>query len=442
MMGRPSIFTLTLACLSVLAVRPEFLPGKANAGAPGQDCNPGYMPVVFLHGFLASGDTYSGQVQRFIDQGYCPDRLRVFDWNTLGGGARAALGKLDTFVDRVLAETQSSKINLVGHSAGGGLGYAYLADPARAGKVAHYVHIGSGVQPRPAGPAGEVPTLNLFSEGDLVVKGKEIPGAKNIRFSALDHYEVATSAETFREMFGFFNPGKAVLVEKTRKIKWIPISGRVISLGENTPQAGATVQIYALDPDTGNRTSAAPQAVFTADSSGHWGPWRARSGTYYEFFVETGKTGERPVHYYLEPFRRPNALVYLRTLPGSGSPASLLLAGLPRKEDQSVLAIFSASRAVIHGRDSLVAEGHVLSSAGLCPAEKTVIAMFLYDNGDSQTSLSPHPGFQVMRSFLTGADLFAPASPPASLKLRFNGRSMSVPNWNSARDGVSVAVFE
>ncbi len=412
------------------------------AGAPVGTCNPSFTPVIFVHGFLASGDTYSGQVLRFSRQGYCPGHLRVFDWNTLGGGAKASIGKLDAFVNQVLAETQSTKVNLVGHSAGGGLGYAYLADAERAGKVAHYVHIGSGAQPGPAGSKGEVPTLNIYSDSDLVVKGKDIPGAKNINFTGMDHYQVATSPETFQAMFEFFNPGKALLAENSKKIKSVPVSGKVLSLGENAAQVGARVQVYALDPGTGNRKSTMPQAEFLVDSNGFWGPWTARAGRYYEFFVQTGKAGERPVHYYLEPFRQPNPLVYLRTFPGSGSPASLLLAELPRKEDQSVLAVFSSSRAVISGRDSLSADGHSLSSPTLCPAEKTVIAMFLYDNGDGQTSLAPHPGFQVMRSFLTGADIFARAASGTSMLLRFNGRSMRVPNWRSASEGVSVAVFE
>jgi hypothetical protein len=68
--------------------------------------------------------------------------------------------------------------------------------------------------------------------------------------------------------------------------------------------------------------------------------------------------------------------------------------------------------------------------------------MFLYDNGDGQTTLAPHNNFQVMRSFLTGVDWFAPAAPPASLRLRLNGRTLNVPNWSAAKSGVSVAVFE
>jgi pimeloyl-ACP methyl ester carboxylesterase len=426
--------------LPVLLLSAAFVPASAIPG--GQRCDPALIPIVFVHGFLASGDTYAGQVVRFSSQGYCASHLHVFDWNTLGGGPKAAIGKLDERINQILARTKSQKVHLVGHSAGGGLGYAYLADSARAQKVARYVHIGSGPQPGPAGAKGEVPTLNIYSEDDLVVKGKDIPGATNVQMKGLDHYQVATSGATFDVMFDFFNPGRSRLAVKGEKAKNAGISGRVLTLGENTPQAGAKVQVYALDPTSGFRKQQQPDVVLTADSAGYWGPWSAKRGTFYEFCVETGKAGELPVHYYREPFQGTNSLVYLRTLPGAGSPAGLLLAALPRKDDQSVLAVFSSSRAVIHGRDSLSANGQDLSSSALCPAAKTVIAMFLYDNGDGQTTLAPHNNFQVMRSFLTGVDWFAPAAPPASLRLRLNGRTLNVPNWSAAKSGVSVAVFE
>ena len=50
-------------------------------------CNPNFRPIVALHGFLASGDTYAQQFQRFNTNGYCWDKLYVYDWNTTAFGA-------------------------------------------------------------------------------------------------------------------------------------------------------------------------------------------------------------------------------------------------------------------------------------------------------------------------------------------------------------------
>lgn len=404
-------------------------------------CNPSLAPVIFVHGFLASGDTYTDQVMRFEGNQYCPDRLYAFDWNTLAG-PNPAVPQLDALVNRVLAATGASKVNLVGHSAGGGLGYAYLADSTRAAKVAHYAHLGSGAQSKAAGPNGEIPTLNLYSADDRTVTGADIPGAANKRFTGLDHYQVATAPEVFAELYAFFNAGKQPRTTDIEAKGDIQLSGRVVTLGENAPQAGATVEIYELDPVNGRRRNAQPDASLSADAAGKWGPWKAKAGARYEFFVRTTNAADRPIHYYRETFKRSNPLVYLRTFPGPGSIAGLLLAGIPQNDEQSVLAVFSASRAVVHARDVLSIDDYALSTAQLTPASKTIIAMFLYDNGNGQTAGTIHPSFQLMQSFLTGIDYFIPTATPASARLEFNGRTLLVPNWKSATEGISVAVFD
>src|SRR5262245_35591583 len=105
-------------------------------------CKDSLPPVVMMHGFLASGDTYAKHVMRFTSNGYCGDRLFAYDWNTLAG--TNDVNRLDAFIDDVLQQTGATQVDLMGHSAGGGLGYEYLNDAAHAAKVAHYVHLASG----------------------------------------------------------------------------------------------------------------------------------------------------------------------------------------------------------------------------------------------------------------------------------------------------------
>ena len=179
-----------------------------------ETCDTTYLPIVMCHGFLASGDTYAKQAQRFLQNNYCGVSVYVFDWNSLGGGSNVEA--LDAFIEGVLARTGASQVELAGHSAGGGLGYDYLADATRAAKVAHYVHLGSSPQTAPAGPNGEVPTLNIWSPYDAIVAGADIPGAQNVQLAGKDHYEVATSLETFEAMFQFFR-GSIVYIKITSK---------------------------------------------------------------------------------------------------------------------------------------------------------------------------------------------------------------------------------
>ena len=60
-------------------------------------CDSTFNPVVMCHGFLASGDTYAGQVKRFMQNRYCSESTYVFDWNSLDGGS--SVNELDAFID-------------------------------------------------------------------------------------------------------------------------------------------------------------------------------------------------------------------------------------------------------------------------------------------------------------------------------------------------------
>jgi pimeloyl-ACP methyl ester carboxylesterase len=441
-MKRTLPFLCALLCLS-LALQTSACRDDDDMGTPVDTpaCDSSYTPIVFVHGFLASGDTYASQVQRFTSNDYCPDYLYAFDWNTLGNQGEA-LSQLDALIDQVLQAHDADRVHLAGHSAGGGLCYSYLSDPARASKVAAYAHIGSSEQPGPAGPNGEVPTLCIWSAGDKVVAGSDIPGATNTSFSDLDHYQVATSAPTFEALFSFFNNGKTATTSQIVAEDELSLGGRVVTLGENKPQEMATVEIYEVDPATGLRLRAAPDATFTTDAQGYWGPWTGEPGLPYEFFVRTANASDRPIHYYREGFVRSNGLIYLRMFPPPTSLAGILLAGLPKDDAQSVMAVFSANQAVIHQRDQLSADGFDLAVDQYANADKTTIAFFLYDDGDGQSSGNIHPAFGFLNVFLTGIDYHIPADPSGSVALVYNGRTLHVPKWGSDTEGVSVVVFE
>jgi hypothetical protein len=404
-------------------------------------CDSTLAPIVFVHGMLASGDTYAAQAQRFASNKYCPGRLYAFDWNTLGQQA-TAIAQLDALIDEVLQQTGAEKVNLAGHSAGGGLCYNYLSDATRAAKVSRYAHLGSGVQSQPAGPNGEIPTINIWSEGDKVVAGADIPGAENKRFTEEDHYQIATSAPVFEAMYRFFNDDKAPETTDIKPQEKVQLSGRVVTLGENAPKAGATVEIYEVDPATGQRLGAAPDATFTADEKGYWGPWETTSGKPYEFFVISADPADRPIHYYREGFVRSNQLIYLRMFPPPTSLAGLLLAGIPKDDNQSVVAVFTANQAVVHQRDQLSVNGFDLATASYASAQRTTIAFFLYDDGDGQSSGNVHAAFNFLPAFLVGVDYLTPAAPPASVEIQFNGRKQFAPNWKSDSEGVIVVVFD
>jgi hypothetical protein len=410
-----------------------------NPGDQTAACDTTLTPIVMCHGFLASGDTYAGQVKRFVQNDYCGQSVYVYDWNSLGGGGSSP-ALLDAFIEGVLERTGAAQVNLVGHSAGGGLGYDYLSDATRAAKVAHYVHIGSNPQTGPAGPNGEVPTLNIWSPYDAVVAGADIPGASNLQLAAKDHYEVATSAETFAAMFEFFqgtSPASTTVVSDGIRA----VGGKVLTLGENEPLVNAIVKVYTVEAATGFRSSEEPVVTYTTNEYGQWGCFNALEGQHYEFEVTPAEANGRKLHYYREPFLTSDNLVYLRAMPPPSSLAGLLLASLPENDAQAVVIAFASSNAVITGRDDLNVNGLELSTPEFASEENTSIAFFLYDNGNGQTDGNA-VGLFANFPFLAGVDMFFPTAEPESITLTMNGRTLNVRNWPSETEGITVAVFD
>ncbi|MCB0755044.1 MAG: hypothetical protein H6602_00520 [Flavobacteriales bacterium] len=428
-------FLLMAIAIAVSSCKKEECPDDIITGSV---CDTTYYPIVMCHGFLASGDTYAGQVKRFIQNDYCSNSTYVFDWNSLGGGS--SVNELDAFIDQVLASTSATKVELVGHSAGGGLGYDYLSDATRAAKVAHYVHLGSNPQTGPAGPNGEIPTLNIYSEYDAIVDGGDIPGATNVALALKDHYQVATCEETFQEMFAFFRgypvTNTQIVSDAKREVR-----GRVLTLGENNPLDGAIVNVYTLNTMSGQRLEAQPAWTYTTDQAGNWGGFSAEEGAHYEFEVISANPSDRKLHYYREPFLTSDKLVYLRTFPPASSLAGTLLASLPEDDDQAVVVSFTASQAVIDNRDEMTANSVNLSTSQFASEDNSTIAYFLYDNGNAQTD-ETEVGLFGFTPFLTGVDVYFPASTTNPISLVFNGRQLNVPSWPSESEGVTIAVFD
>lgn len=338
------------------------------------------FPIVMVHGFLASGDTYEKQMLRFASNGYDLDMLYTFNWNSIGGGT-AVQGQLDKFIDEVIAKTGFDQVELVGHSAGSGNVFEYCKSDKKAAKVRHLVLLAGTAQTQAAGTTKTpVKTLNIYSPYDQIVKaGGKIKNATNISLDLKDHYQVATSEETFTEMYKFFTG------EMPQTLDIIPqndptISGDVLSFGENLTGNGATLEIYEVNTASGIRKNATPDFTFSIKEDNKWGPIQVKSNTNYEFKVFTGKNGDRPVHYYREAFTRDNKNVLVRFYPPSGSLAAIFLAGLPNSEDQSAMAFFSASQAIIVDRDELNVNDNILTNSQLASAANTTIAMFMYDD--------------------------------------------------------------
>ncbi len=396
----------------------------------------GKDPVIFVHGFLASGDTYEKQVKRFTSNGYSLADLYAFDWNSLGD--RSVINRnLNTLVDSVLARTGKTKVHLVGHSAGTGV----VQDYARAyGSKVKSLTLLAGFPPD---RQDSIPILNIYSSFDFIARGgRDVAGGTNIKQTDKDHYEVATCKESFEAMYKFFNAGAVPSELEYTQENDVILSGRAGFFGENIFKANTVVEVYALDPATGFRKNGVADYKFSTDAKGYWGPFRADKNTYYEFVVYDNISGSRKVHYYREPFKRSDKLVYLRTFPTGVSIAGLFLAALPKDDAQGVTAFFGASQAAVAERDELILDGNVLSTNTFCSKENTTIALFTYDdNKNKVTNMTSIGAFNAF-PFLKGADIYFPTTSKQTITMSFNGRVLKATNWKSNTEGVNVMVFE
>jgi triacylglycerol lipase len=421
--------------LLLLIITLQAMTAVAQKQAP---CQSPYLPIVFVHGFLASGDTWATQAQRFMQNGYCNHQLFAYDWNTSGAGGNKTK-VLDSFIAVVLKKTGASKVNLVGHSAGGGLCYQYCNDSLNARNISRYVHIASMQAQKAAGHQAQIPTLNITSKADAVAAsaGKTIPDALNVQFINYDHLQVAASDSTFEAMYRFFND--ATPLKKTAPPVNNPVlKGRAVYLGDNAPMADKKLVVYEWDNAKAQRSNnGVAVGSLQTDSLGYWGPFKATAGRYYELQLLTGET-ERKVNYFLEPFTQNDNLVYLRGFPSRGMTAMMLNA-LPIS-DQNILTIFTASQATVCNRDSLLVNDSLLSNCKLMPASKSAIASFLYDNGDSKSSFGKH-SLMSNFPFMTAADFFSNPATNDIIRIRFGKRGFNIPARKAKTEGVSVVVF-
>jgi triacylglycerol esterase/lipase EstA (alpha/beta hydrolase family) len=126
---------------------------SATASPPGANnwlCKPSAshpQPVILVHGtFSDMSDIWQALSPLLYDHGYCVFALNYGSYNGSGSFGVYATGdiarsaqQLSDFVDRVLAATGASKVDLVGHSQGGMMPRYYIKHLGGASKVKRLV---------------------------------------------------------------------------------------------------------------------------------------------------------------------------------------------------------------------------------------------------------------------------------------------------------------
>jgi hypothetical protein len=142
--------------------------------------------------------------------------------------------------------------------------------------------------------------------------GPALKGATNLVIGAVDHRETAYSPRAFREIYKFIAGREPDLIAAAPEAE-VRLSGLVTGtpggVQTNRPVAGATVDVYRVSPDTGERIGGAIHTSQTA-ADGRWGPAQVDPSWYLEMVLTSA--GSTTTHVYRSPFPRSSDIVHLR----------------------------------------------------------------------------------------------------------------------------------
>jgi len=269
-------------------------------------------------------------------------------------------------VDQVLRATGASRVVLIANSRGGYAVRNYIENGGGAAKVSHAILGGTpnhgvwadatsrtgsefnGAGPflmglnAPKGPKGDEVTPGVkwmtirsdnndkYAQPDGVwigakgtptnvnFDGPALKGAENVVIAGIDHRETAFSPMAFEAMHRFITgqpPAARAITPETRVVLDGKLSGYGVdnaagTAPSNLPLAGATLEVYAVDAATGERSGAAVHRK-TVGADGAWGPFSSELQASYEFVI-SGAPGYATTHIYRSPFARSSSIVHLR----------------------------------------------------------------------------------------------------------------------------------
>ena len=408
-----------------------------GASTPAAAQEPGLLPIVFVHGSAGSGAQYETQSRRFDSNGYPAAYVRAFEYDSSFATNTFAqvTERLDAFVDALRTEFGVGQVNLVGHSLGTFVSNTYLGNAARAAKIARYVGI-DGSSNATCGVASDTLDCMGIWQGTNTTGNV---GGNNVRLSPQTHVQVATSAESFAAQYGFFTGEQPtttlVLPEPPGQVE---ISGRAVEFPQNLGAAGAMVEIWEIDPGTGARKDATPDATLAVADDGSWGPVRVNGQQRYELSVI--RAGFLEHHFYFQPWSRSSTLVRMNLAP----PGSQIVANTNLSDNHLAATVVrqkewwtthpTGQNDVLEVSTTSPSRGdHAPVDALANVTSNGVIGIHLHDaaasRGDSTLALLP---FFPTQAFQTGVDVFMPAAEPADGTVSF----VNAPRGDASRPQV------
>ena len=130
--------------------------------------------------------------------------------------------------------------------------------------------------------------------------------------AGVDHRETGYTPAAFAMMYRFLTGAEAKTLDIAQEAR-VVLDGKISGFEGGAPTniglAGATLTVFRVSPQTGERMGAAVHRKTTTED-GFWGPFSAEAGAAYEFVVEA--PGYPVTHIYRSPFARSSSLLHLR----------------------------------------------------------------------------------------------------------------------------------
>jgi hypothetical protein len=144
-------------------------------------------------------------------------------------------------------------------------------------------------------------------------EGPALKGATNLVLGSVDHRETAYHPRAFREIYKFIagrEPERITVTPETEvKLSGL-VTGTPGGVQTNRPVAGASVEIFRVSPDSGERIGGAVHSSQTG-ADGRWGPAQVDPSWALEMVLVAA--GSTTTHFYRSPFPRSSDVVHLRS---------------------------------------------------------------------------------------------------------------------------------
>ena len=168
----------------------------------------------------------------------------------------------------------------------------------------------------------------------ITAEGPALKGATNIVIGAVDHRETAYHPRAFREIYKFIigrEPDRIAIAPEAEVRLGGLVTGTPGGVQTNRPVAGASVEVYRVSPDTGERIGGAVHTSQTG-ADGRWGPAQVDPSWYLEMVLTSADSVT--THFYRSPFPRSSDIVHLRAArpmgPADAGAGSVVLMSRPR----------------------------------------------------------------------------------------------------------------